>query len=402
MNFRGLILVLAFLSVQPVVAQNKKGFEKAIRQLRAFASGDSITIQGAVNKWWNERKHKHQVPLTSPDSAIFLYRGKATSVSWAGDFNGWGSKPFNNKGVRVRNTDIWMLPCLFPSAARLDYKIILNGKDWILDPDNPNQQYSGVGGGSPNSELRMPTWRMDPALRVRKNVAIGTLTESRINSKILGYEVSYKTYQPAASSPGTVLPVLYVTDGSEYLDPRLGSMTRVLDNLLADKRIVPLRVVFVDARDPSNLSVNRRMQEMSLNEKYLAFFSDELIPAVEGTSAPSLSGARGILGTSLGGLTSAYFGFQRPDLFNRIGIQSPAFWYKPQIFTMAEQHTSKSQQVCMTAGTAYDTSTEAQKMKTLLDKQGIHCAYLETPEGHSWGNWKNLLDDILIGLYSPR
>ncbi|MBL7845858.1 MAG: hypothetical protein JNL40_00210 [Cyclobacteriaceae bacterium] len=396
------LLLFVILLVQPVFAQNKKEFAKAMRQLRAFASSDSVGIQGAVDKWWNERKRNYQVPLTSQDSAVFLYRGKATSVSWAGDFNGWGSKPFNNKGVRVRNTDIWILPCLFPSAARLDYKIILNGKDWILDPDNPNQQYSGVGGGSPNSELHMPAWRIDPALRVRKNVTSGTLTESRINSKILGYEVSYKTYQPAASSPGTVLPVLYVTDGSEYLDPRLGNMTRVLDNLLADKRIVALRVVFVDARDPSNLSVNRRMEEMSLNEKYLAFFSDELIPAVEGTSASSLSGSRGILGTSLGGLTSAYFGFQRPDLFNRIGIQSPAFWYKPQIFTMAEQVSNKSLEISMTAGTVYDTSTEAAKMKSLVDKQGIRCTYLETPEGHSWGNWKNLLDDILIGLYGAR
>lgn len=396
---RILFIAIVALCCASANAQTSKGFSKAMKQLRSFATADSARIQTAVDRWWDERKKKDQVPFTSPDSAVFLYRGKASSVSWSGDFNGWGSKPFPNQGRRIKNTDIWMLACAFPSAARLDYKVILNGKDWIIDPVNPHQQFSGVGGGMPNSEIRMPGWHVDAAQVLRKEVSPGTLTEHRLQSKALGYEVSYSVYVPAGVADPSRLPVFYVTDGSEYLDPRLGNMARVLDNLLADKRIQPLRVVFVDARDPSNTVINRRMQEMSLNEKYLAFFADELIPAVESSAASQLNGQRGILGTSLGGLNSAYFAFSRPDLFNRIGIQSPAFWYKQEIFGMAQEKGSTALRVSMTAGTIYDTSTEAAKMKAILDTRGIPCQYIETPEGHSWGNWKNLLDNILVDLY---
>lgn len=389
---------ILLIGVTPLFAQDAKVFTKAMAQLRSFASKDSVGVQSAVNKWWEERKKKVQVPLTSPDSAVFIYRGPATAVAWTGDFNGWGSKEFQNQGKRIRNTDIWILPCPFPAAARLDYKIIINGKDWILDSANPHQQFNGVGGGMPNSELRMPGWKVDPSQVRKKKVPAGTLTEHRIKSNALGYELGYSVYVPFGVTDASALPVLYTTDGSEYLDHRLGHMTLVLDNLSAEKRIQPIRVVFVDARDPANPAVNRRMQEMSLNEDYLTFFCDELIPAVEGASAPSLARQRGIMGTSLGGLNAAYFAFKRPDLFSRIGLQSPAFWFKQEIFTMAES-TTATYGICMTAGTIYDTSTEAAKMKAIFDRKRIPCTYIETPEGHSWGNWKNLLDDLLITLY---
>ncbi len=395
MRFRFVFLLL--FSSLACEGQNYSAYQKALKELSAFAKKDSLKIQSKVDAWWNKRKKAGQIPLVANDSVTFLYRGTATSVAWAGDFNGWGSKPFNNQGRRIRNTSIWILSASFPATSRLDYKVIINGKDWVLDPDNPNYQYAGVGGGTPNSELRMPAWKRDPAQVEKPNVAKGTLIAKSILSTQLGYEIRYIVYTPAGSPADTKLPVLYVTDGSEYLDARLGNMALVLDNLVY-RRTMPLKVVFVDARDPADLSKNRRMQELALNEKYLKFFTDELIPAVEGADATSNSPYRGILGTSLGGLNAAYFSFMRPDLFPRCGIQSPAFWYKPEIFDLATKNTVKLS-IAMTSGTINDTSTEARKMKETLDRQGSTCDYVEVSEGHSWGNWRNLLDDILVELY---
>lgn len=375
--------------------QDYKNYRKVLSQLAAFEKKDSLSVQPKVERWWKQRKKAGQIPLVAGDSVTFLYRGTATAVAWAGDFNGWGSKPFSNKGKRIRNTSIWVLPASFPSTSRLDYKVIINGKDWILDPDNPNQQFAGVGGGTPNSELRMPGWRRDPSQEEMPNVAKGALKSESIMSRLMGYEIRYVVYTPAGTPPGTMLPVLYVTDGSEYLDARLGNMALVLDNLVY-RKTMPFKVVFVDARDPANLSVNRRMQELALNENYLRFFTEELIPVVEGAAAAN--SYRGILGTSLGGLNAAYFSFKRPDLFPRCAIQSPAFWYKREIFEMAKANPVKLR-VSMTAGTINDTSTEAREMKEALDRQGSTCGYLEVSEGHSWGNWRNLLDDILVELY---
>jgi enterochelin esterase-like enzyme len=215
---------------------------------------------------------------------------------------------------------------------------------------------------------------------------------------LMGYEIRFVVYTPAGTPPGTTLPILYVTDGSEYLDARLGNMALVLDNLMGIKKIKRIKVVFVDARDPANITSNRRMQEMNLNEKYLSFFTDELVPVVEGNRWQANSQGRGILGTSLGGLNAAYFSFKRPEVFPLCGIQSPAFWYKKEIFDLAAANTTKLR-VFMTAGTINDTSNEARQMKEAFDRQGSTCGYVEVSEGHSWGNWRNLLDDLLIALY---
>ncbi len=397
---RFLIVHILIACFGPSHGQDYRSYRKVLKELGTFENKDSLKAQSKVERWWNQRKKAGQIPLVAGDSVTFLYRGTATSVDWAGDFNGWGSKPFNNKGKRISNTSIWILSASFPATSRLDYKVIINGKDWILDPDNPNYQYAGVGGGTPNSELRMPGWKRDPAQEERKDVAKGALKAESILSKSMGYELRYLVYTPAGTPAETRLPVLYVTDGSEYLDARLGNMPLVLDNLVY-RKTMRIKVVFVDARDPANLSVNRRMQELALNENYLRFFTEELIPAVEGADATANSTHRGILGTSLGGLNAAYFSFKRPDLFPRCAIQSPAFWYKPEIFDLAAANTANIQ-VFMTSGTINDTSNEARQMKGIFDRQGNKCGYVEVSEGHSWGNWRNLLDDILVALYGAQ
>jgi enterochelin esterase-like enzyme len=390
-------LVLALLVSASSSAQTGKAFTKAMNELRSFSTKDSVSVQSAVNRWWLNRIKADQVPLSSPDSAAFIYRGAATSVAWAGDFNGWGSKPSPTNGQRIKNTDIWIATSAFPPAARFDYKIILNGKDWILDPVNPHQQYSGVGGGSPNSELRMPKWKQDASQRERKNIAHGTIKEEKIQSKILGYELAYSLYTPV-SQQATSLPILYVTDGNEYNDPRLGNMRTALDNLIADKRIKPVRVVFLDARDPGNQANNRRMTELSLNEAYLNFISEELIPVVEGTQRVGRAD-RGIMGTSLGGLMSAYISFKRPDLFGLAGIQSPAFWYKPEIYALGEQSGEPGIKIFMSAGTYFDAAIEARMMNGIMETRGHKVTYIETDEAHSWGNWRNLLEELLTCLF---
>jgi hypothetical protein len=106
-----------------------------MQTLRSFAASDSARLQHLVDNWWAERKTSNQIPLIAEDSVAFFYRGTATSVEWMGDFNSWGYKTdFKNKGKRAKNTDIYVLTCAFPKDARLDYKIVLDGKTWILDP----------------------------------------------------------------------------------------------------------------------------------------------------------------------------------------------------------------------------------------------------------------------------
>jgi enterochelin esterase family protein len=346
-------------------------------------------------------KKKNTIPFIIEDSVAFIFYGKATSVAWMGDFNGWGyDKTFISKGVNIKGTSIWILKARFPKNARLDYKILVDGNNWILDPSNPHQQWSGVGGGSANSELRMPDWNESDEQQV-KQVEHGTIkSDILINSKILNYQVTYSIYLPAGFQKLGQLPVIYVTDGYEYLHPQLGNMTTVLDNLIAEKKIKPIAAVFVDHREPINRSNNRRMQELAMNSQYLDFFTNELMPEIERNFPVSkLASERGIMGTSMGGLTATYFAFTKPGVFGLVGIQSPAFWTKPQIYQLCTNQVAPSIKISMTSGVINDTSKESRKMKEVLEANSCIYHYREVNEGHSWGNWRNLIDDVLIDLF---
>lgn len=354
---------------------------------------------------YNLLSTKQQIPYIMEDSVLFLFRGTANEVKWMGDFNGWGyNKAFNNTGIRINGGDLWYLKASFPKDARLDYKIVIDNNQWILDPVNPNHQWSGVGGGSPNSELRMPAWRADEVTLMRDEVPQGKMVRDiLVNSKQLSYQLMYSVYLPPDFSKEKNYPVLYVTDGFEYLHENMGNIITTLNNLLYQKKIEPIIVVFIDHREPANRLNNRRMTELAMNENYLNFFVDEFLPIIEANYPVSKKAEeRGILGTSMGGLNAAYFSFSRPDVFGLAGIQSPAFWFKPAIYTTCDNPEKPPLKVFMTTGIINDAQEGALKMKSILDKNTCTYQYKEVNEGHSWGNWRNLLDDILIYFYPAK
>ncbi len=362
---------------------------------------DSVKRKESITTIWNALSQSKKIPFIKEDSVVFLYRGSAKSVQWMGDFNGWGyDKKFNTIGKHIPNTDIWYLKSSFPKNARLDYKIIIDDKNWILDPENPYQQWSGIGGGSPNSELRMPLWKEDEWLTTKENSPHGKVeSDILMSSKVLGYQINYSIYIPAIRT-STPLPVIYVTDGYEYLHPKMGNMITVLDNLIAAKKIKPVIAVFIDHREPIDRTNNKRMEELAMNAKYLRFFTDELIPKIESAYPVEKSaGGRAILGTSMGGLNAAYFVFAKPEVFSMAGIQSPAFYTRPQIYSLCNNPTNTKVKISMTAGLINDTSESGQKMKGVFEGNACEYHYREVNDGHSWGNWRNLIDDILIDLF---
>ncbi|MBX2916940.1 MAG: hypothetical protein KF856_16845 [Cyclobacteriaceae bacterium] len=362
-------------------------------------SGDSLVIATTLDNLYGNLK----IPFIENDSVLFLYRGNATTVEWMGDFNGWGYvKDFPNKGQKITNTNIWYLKCKFSPDARLDYKILIDGVNWMIDPANKFQQWSGVGGGSPNSELRMPQWKEDLLTVTQTEVPKGELiSDVLINSKSLGYQVTYSLYLPHNYKQYGAMPVAYVTDGYEYMHQQLGNMPATLDNLIHQKKIQPIITVFVDNREPVNRANNRRMTELAMNTKYLDFFINELIPAIQ-IQYPVKAEAknRAIIGTSMGGLTATYFAFTRPDVFGLVGIQSPAFYTRPQIYKLCEGNAEVQLKISMTTGLINDTSAESRKLGDILKASSCVYQYREVNEGHSWGNWRRLIDDILIDLFS--
>ena len=50
-------------------------------------------------------------------------------------------------------------------------------------------------------------------------------------------------------------------------------------------------------------------------------------------------------------------------------------------------------------GTFHDMADVTGQFQTILDTKGYDYRHVIVNEGHSWGNWRALLDDILIGFW---
>jgi enterochelin esterase-like enzyme len=229
--------------------------------------------------------------------------------------------------------------------------------------------------------------------------AAGTLTDDqRISSDSLGYDLQYRVYLPENYAAEEDLAVMFVTDGQSYIAQ--GKMPRVLDRLIGSQKIEPVVVVFVDARDPDNLNRNRRNAQFFCNRDYLKFYTDELIPRIEGEyPVARVSDKRGILGMSFGGLNSACFGILGHDTFADIGMHSPANHPVPGLLDVYEKLPTLPLRLFLSYGTPKDNTQANRRFRKLLQEKGYTLEYVERREGHNWDNWGPLIDDVLVYFY---
>ena len=367
-------------------------FDSFIDTLQAIAGSGKRT---EVNAFWNSLVANEQVPFVRGDRVAFLYQGKAQSVSWVGDFTEWQKGPAL-PGRRVGQSDIWVAYATFPSNARLEYRIVVDGQAGVPDPANPLQQWGGFG---PHSVLAMPDYVFPQEVVPRDDVTPGSLSPPlAIDSTHLGYTINYRVYTPVRYEELAALPVIYVTDGHEYTDPRMGSMPTILDNLIADGTIEPILAVFIDPRDPET-GRNRREGEFLGNPAYAAFLAEELVPTIDSsyTTDPTPD-RRAILGVSYGGVNAAYCGLTYAEVFHLVAMQSPAF-VNHEIYESYQSVDRLPLKIFLSTGYPWDF--DARTMKGILEDKNYPLMYVEVPEGHSWGQWRSQLDDLLVYFLNP-
>lgn len=359
---------------------------------------DDAVASGAIEPFWQAVVDSGPLPLIFDDTVVFLYRGPGQTVVWRGDFTQWDRAPAA-AGVRQGQTDIWLTIQRFPPDARLDYKIIVDGT-YLLDPLNPRTQLGGFG---PNSVLYMPDYHYPLETLPRPEVVTGQLSEPlTLHSQALGYQLQYQVYTPAGYETLENLPVIYATDGQDYAHPDMGALPIVLDNLIAAGDIPPVMAVFVDMRDPLSGS-NRRNSLLVANERFQQFLINELIPAIDQTyHTRAAADGRLILGTSLGGLHAAYTGVHHPNVFGMAAIYSPYFLAHPQVLTDFATSERLPLRIFMMQGIYDFDVANIRQLEKLLQEKGYVVKYIETSDGHSWGNWRGMMDDMLCFFFASE
>lgn len=365
--------------------------------LDQIASAPAEEANEMVTDLWEQLIEAESIPFIRGGDVVFLYFGEANSVEWRGDFTNW-SNDARFMGERIGETDLWVVYAQFPTTARLDYKIVLNGNNWILDPNNPYQQLGGFGA---NSELRMGDYVASPFIVRDEDTPKGRVRGPyRLQSEALGYAVNYSVYLPVGYADLEALPTIYVLDGQEYAHDDMGSMVIVLDNLIAQNLISPVMAVFIDPRHVDNVNDNLRQDQYIENPAFAQFVAGELVFNIDRVFKTSQSASdRAILGTSLGGLASAYISINYPDVFNKVAIQSPAFWVSESLYGLYHDSEGLALSFIITNGLPEWDADDIPNFTSILDEKTYPYTTIEVPEGHSWGNWRGLVDDILIHFW---
>lgn len=386
-NSMKLYLTVIFLSLNLIVnAQNQ--FQQFISYVNSLSQP---TLKQAAVDSFIVYARTQGIPFITGDSANFIYRGNVSSVSVAGDFNGW--TPDWNM-INLSGTNFWYYSASFESDARLDYKFVRNGNDWILDPENPHQISGGFG---PNSELAMPDYIQPWEINYRSNIAHGTLVSKTIYSVNLAAYYQLKIYLPPDydSTSSKRYPTVYFQDGFEYLS--LGSAANVLDNLIDSNKINPVIAVFVKP--------NNRNEEYAGTKRvqYRLFFVNELVPFIDSLfKTIALPDKRLVLGDSFGGNISALISYNHPEVFGYCGLHSGAFWPNNyEAYNLIVNGPVKNIKWCSVWGT-YEGSLpdNMRNFRNFLLQHNYYLTWEERHEGHSWGLWRATTDNILT-FFSP-
>lgn len=329
-------------------------------------------------------------PFIEEDTIVYyIYQGEAAYINVPGDANNLDTNACSM--VKLNETNFWYCEAVFESDARLDYKYLLDGIQWILDPLNPNQVRD-------NSELAMPDYVQPPEILYNPDIPHGGVDTFTFNSNILGNSRVIVVYKPFNynSSDTASFPMLLLHDGIRYID--VGKARNTLDYEIANHKMRPVICVFVPPVDRKN------EYAFNLTQQFESFIMNELMPYIDShyRTIPDPH-YRAMGGLSWGGLIATQICYNNPENFGLSAIFSPSFWaLNMQVLNMVLNGPREDIKWYIDWGT-YEVSImeNAVVMRDSLLNKGYELTWNQWHEAHNWGNWRAHLDNALEYLFPP-
>ncbi|MBS0203137.1 MAG: esterase [Planctomycetes bacterium] len=271
----------------------------------------------------------------------------------------------------------------------------------VLSQERGNPARPGGFGGPIELGPRDKQIYPDPADSIvarRDEIPHGQLEMVEYESKTVGTTRKMNVYTPPGYSSDTKYPALYLLHGiggDETEWQRYGKPEMLFDNLIADKKAVPMIVVMPNGRaqkdDRAGGNVFQSAPAFAVFERDLL---DDVIPAIEARySVQADREHRALAGLSMGGGQSLNFGLGHLDTFAWIGGFSSAPNTKAPEELISDPKKAKEQLklLWLSCGNKDGLIRISQRTQRYLDEKQIPHVWNVDAHGHDPTHWRNNL-----------
>lgn len=398
-SIRKVVVYLLFAtSIIPCYAQMESNFEGFLRQLNQ----SKITQRQQLLGQYLSRTKTTPI-VEGKHNVHFVWLGQADTVKVEGDLQKSWAVPDILKKVECGEKDFFHISYNIPSTALMEYDFIVDGKR-TLDLTNPRVT-QGFDFADRNI-FSMPDFLESPYLHPRNGIDKGSVVQwtFKTGHKLFTSQ-PISIYKPHGYADDKTYPVLYVLDGTSSLYSR--PYLNVINNLIYDKKIAPVVVVFVGFND-------RWHDYVEKSDEFGQWIADEMVPFIEKNFAVASSAdRRGIIGASASGHAAIVTALRHPDVFGNVASQGGGAGGYPGLNPLAntalDDYLTKKDKTPLrslyTEVGAFDLEFPQQKIifsdgvtqfNERLDKAGISYVFNQVNGGHSSKVWDQSLDDILI------
>ncbi len=229
----------------------------------------------------------------------------------------------------------------------------------------------------------------------RDKIERGKVELIEYESKTVGAKRKANVYTPPGFSKDQKYPVLYLLHGiggdeNEWL--RGGAANVILDNLYAEKKLVPMIVVIPNGRASKDLTAKDPIPKQS--PAFATFEKDllnDLIPYIEKNYPVKADReSRAIAGLSMGGGQSLNFGLGNLDTFAYVGGFSSAPNTKPfsALVKDPKETAKKLKLLWISCGDRDGLIKISQNLHEALEKEKIPHIWQVDSGGHDFNIWK--------------
>ncbi len=244
--------------------------------------------------------------------------------------------------------------------------------------------------------------------KAREGIAHGKLEMVEYDSKSVGNKRKALVYTPPGYSADTKYPVLYLLHGiggDEEEWRRGGHPEIILDNLIVDKKAVPMIIVMPNGRaQTDDRPGSNAMATAPAFGKFDQDLLGSLIPFIEAKySVIRDRESRALAGLSMGGGQSLNFGLGNLDTFAWVGGFSSAPNTKPAAELVAdpEKATKQLKLLWISAGNKDGLIRISQNVHAYLKEKNVPHIWHVDEHAHDFQHWKKALYQFSQLIFKP-